>query len=339
MSDDASISHPAEEESILECEACIPPADAFAIVGNETRLHILEALWEADRPAAFSELRRSVGMRDSAQFNYHLSKLRDQFVRKTDDGYEFRQAGRAVVRAVLAGTYNQSPEIEPFGVEGHCVHCGEGLEARYRDEVFYIVCSDCDRPHGTFPFPPGGLENRTREEALAAFNQRARHLSCLSSDGVCPECNGRVRTEIEPAEGMTEQELVVIHECERCGNETVSTAGLALLDDAEIVSFYRDHGIDLNTVPFWTLEWCTSDHHTEVRSRDPWRLRLTIPVDEEALRVTIDGDLTVLETERRSLAALDEGATGETDPPHAGTAAETDGGREPAGTDADWEAP
>lgn len=304
MSNDAS----ASEDSILQCEECLPPADAFAIVGNETRLHILEALWAADRPAAFSELRRSVGMRDSAQFNYHLDKLRGQFVRRTDDGYEFRQAGKAVVRAVLAGTYNQDPELEPFPVEGSCVACDGGLQASYRDEAFLIMCTECERPHGTHPFPPGGLEDRDREGILSAFNQRARHLSCLTADGVCPECNGRVTTELTPADGLdgreghpiSEQEVLVVHECQRCNNHIVSTVGLALLDDAEVVSFYRDHGIDLNTVPFWTLEWCISDHYTEVLSRDPWRLRVTVPLGDEELRVTVDGDLAVQHTERRA---------------------------------------
>lgn len=304
MSNDAS----ASEDSILQCEECLPPADAFAIVGNETRLHILEALWAADRPAAFSELRRSVGMRDSAQFNYHLDKLRGQFVRRTDDGYEFRQAGKAVVRAVLAGTYNQDPELEPFPVEGSCVACDGGLQASYRDEAFLIMCTECERPHGTHPFPPGGLEDRDREGILSAFNQRARHLSCLTADGVCPECNGRVTTELTPADGLdgreghpiSEQEVLVVHECQRCNNHIVSTVGLALLDDAEVVSFYRDHGIDLNTVPFWTLEWCISDHYTAVLSRDPWRLRVTVPLGDEELRVTVDGDLAVQHTERRA---------------------------------------
>jgi len=318
MSNDAS----ADEDSILQCEECLPPADAFAIVGNETRLHILEALWTADRPAAFSELRRSVGMRDSAQFNYHLDRLRGQFVRKTDDGYEFRQAGKAVVRAVLAGTYNQDPELEPFPVAGECVACGGGLQASYRDEAFLIACTECDRPHGTHSFPPGGLEDRDREGILSAFNQRARHLSCLTADGVCPECNGRVRTELVPADDLddreghpiSEQEVLVVHGCRRCNNHIVSTVGLALLDDAEIVSFYRDHGIDLNTVRFWTLEWCVSDHYTVVRSREPWRLRVTVPLGDEELRVTVDDDLTVQHTERRGRSGdAVGGATGADD--------------------------
>jgi DNA-binding transcriptional ArsR family regulator len=84
----------------------VPSADAFALIGNETRLSILEALWEADeQPMRFSELNEAVGMRDSAQFNYHLSKLTDQYIRKTDDGYELRTAGAKVVRAILAGSF------------------------------------------------------------------------------------------------------------------------------------------------------------------------------------------------------------------------------------------
>jgi DNA-binding transcriptional ArsR family regulator len=306
MSNDAS----PDEDSILQCEECLPPADAFAIVGNETRLEILEALWAADRPAAFSDLRRSVGMRDSAQFNYHLDRLRGQFVRRTDDGYEFRQAGKAVVRAVLAGTYNQDPELAPFPVKGSCVACDGGLGATYTDERLKVRCAECERVHANFAFPPGGLEDRTREEVLAAFNQRARHLACLTADGVCPDCNGRIQTAIEPAdEDIADLDLVVRHECQRCGNPTVSSVGLALLDDAEIVSFYRDHGIDLNTVRFWTLEWCISDHYTEVLSRDPWRLRVTIPLGDEELRVTVDDALAVQHTERRARSGDPVGGT------------------------------
>ena len=297
----------AEGESILECEECLSPAEAFAVVGNETRLAILEALWTAERPAAFSDLRRRVGMRDSAQFNYHLDKLVGQFVRKTEEGYEFRQAGRAVIRSVLAGTLNQSPELEPFPVEGTCVDCGSGLQARYEDEHFHIECSECGRPHGGYPFPPGGLEDRTREEALDAFNQRARHLSCLSKDGVCPECNGRMETSVRYAtEGdAMGLEIRVDYECERCHLTTSSSTGLALLDDAEVVSFYRDHGVDLNDVPFWTLDWCVTDEHTEVASEDPWRLRVTIELDGEELVATLDGDFAVVSTERRPVDGAD----------------------------------
>lgn len=295
---------PAEAESIMECEECISPAEAFSVVGNETRLEILEALWRMDRPASFSELRREVGMRDSAQFNYHLSQLREQFVRKTDDGYDFRQPGEAVIRAVLAGTLNQDPVIDPFEVEGTCVDCGTGLHAKYENEHLQVFCPECDRPHGGFQFPPGGLEDRSREEVMDAFNQRARHLSCLSADGVCPDCNGRMETRIERDPDWESFEVIVHHECARCGRHIPSSIGLVLLDDAEIVAFYRDHGIDLNTVPFWTLEWCISDHYTEVVGENPWRFEVTVPVNDEELIVTLDGTLGVLDVERRERTTI-----------------------------------
>ena len=292
-----------DARSILECEECISPAEAFSVVGNETRLSILEALWRMDRPASFSDLRREVGMRDSAQFNYHLSKLTDQFVKKVEGGYEFRSPGRAVIQAVLSGTLNQDPEIAPFEVEGECVDCGGSLVARYEEERVKVNCTDCDRPHGNFPFPPGGLEDRSHEELMDAFNQRARHLSCLSADGVCPECNGRMETIVtDPDDDYLDLDVVVVHECARCEHQIVSSVGLALLDDAEVVAFYRDHGVDLNQVPFWTLEWCVTDRHTELVSEDPWRARVTVPLDDEALVVTMDGGLQLLETERRERA-------------------------------------
>lgn len=57
------------ERTILECEDCLAPAEAFSVVANESRLAILEALWRApDNSVGFSELRREVRMTDSAQF-------------------------------------------------------------------------------------------------------------------------------------------------------------------------------------------------------------------------------------------------------------------------------
>lgn len=299
----------ADDESILECEECLAPAEAFSVVGNETRLEILEALWEApNRPVSFSDLRRRVGMRDSAQFNYHLSKLTGQFVKKSDDGYAFRHAGEAVIRAVLSGTLNEDPEMDPFSVEGTCVECDAGLQARYADETLTVACPSCGRNHGQYAFPPGGLDDRTRAEVMDAFNQRVRHLSCLCADGVCPECNGRMKTTIMHPEDFHGLDVRVNHDCQRCQHRVSSSVGLVLLDDAEVVSFYRDHGVDLNAVPFWTLEWCVTDRCTDVLSVDPWSIRVSIPLGDEVLRVGMDDDLHIVSAERRDRVAGSDGA-------------------------------
>ena len=297
----------AEHASLLDCEECLQPAEAFSVIGNETRLSILEALWEApERPVTFSELRSRIGMADSAQFNYHLQRLTGQFLQKTDDGYDFRSPGRAVIQAVLAGSLNRDPELEPFAVEGACIDCGAGLEAFYEDERLRVVCSDCGRGHADWPFPPGGLENRTPEEVANAFNQRVRHLLCLSADGVCPDCNGRMETTVDYADSEADSTVDVTHWCRRCENETTTTIGISLLDDAEVVSFYRDHGVDLNGVPFWTLPWCIADDDTTVLDDDPWRFRVDVELDDERLEVVLDEELTVVDSERvRASAAGD----------------------------------
>lgn len=58
------------------------PTDAFGVLGNDTRVAILEALAEATEPGygqqavRFSDIRERVGVDDSGRLNYHLDKLR-----------------------------------------------------------------------------------------------------------------------------------------------------------------------------------------------------------------------------------------------------------------------
>ncbi|TYL38401.1 transcriptional regulator [Natronococcus pandeyae] len=294
----SSTSSESERESVLECTDCLEPADAFALIGNETRLAILEALWAADdRPVSFSDLRREVGMRDSAQFNYHLQKLTDHFVTQREDGYTFKHAGEKVVRSVIAGSFNQHPTLEPFPVEGECFDCGGSLQAVYEDERLGIDCADCGQCHGEYAFPPGGLNDRTHDEIADAFDQRVRHLHCLAADGVCPECNGRMETRIvETGDCCLGVDVRVDHECAQCGHALCSAAGLRLLDHSAVVRFHDERGVSLDERPYWTLPWCVSPEYTRVLERDPYRLEVRMPLAGDELRVRMDEELEVLET-------------------------------------------
>ncbi|WP_254766611.1 winged helix-turn-helix domain-containing protein [Salinilacihabitans rarus] len=286
------------DATILECTDCIAPAEAFALIGNETRLSILEALWAADeRPVSFSDLRRAVGMRDSAQFNYHLQKLTGHFVVQVEGGYEFKHAGEKVVRSVIAGSFNEHPTVDPFPVQGACASCGGPLRAVYEDERLGIECADCGQRHGEYGFPPGGFNDRTAEEVVDAFDQRVRHLHCLAADGVCPECGGRMETTVaEEGSCCLGVGVRVDHECAQCGHALCSAPGLRLLDHSAVVSFHRERGVRLDERPYWTLPWCVSDEHTRLVGRDPVRLEVRMPVADDELRVVMDGDLDVLET-------------------------------------------
>jgi hypothetical protein len=278
------------------CEECVPPADAFSAVADETRLSILEALWTVETPARFSEVHREVGLGDSAQFNYHLGKLRGQFVRKVDGGYELRTAGERVVQAILAGSFTEHPR-RAVDIADPCVRCGATLDAYYEDERLRIACPECGHGHGEYPFPPGGLHDRTDAEVLAAFDQRVRHLHCLAKDGVCPECNGRVETAIERGgDCCLGASLHAEHVCQQCGHELCSAVGLVLLDQSEVVAFCEAQGIAVSETPYWRFGWCVDDDPVTVVSEDPWRLRVAVTAGGAALAATVDGDLSVLET-------------------------------------------
>jgi hypothetical protein len=297
-------------DELQDCEDCLAPADAFAIVGEESRLAILEALWRLDAPAAFSDLRAEVGTRDSAQFNYHLGKLTDQFVHKTDAGYELRTAGERIVQAILAGSFTQRPERE-IEIDAPCVRCGATLSAHYAEEQLSIECPDCGHGHGKYPFPPGGLHDRSDAEILAAFDQRVRHLHCLANDGVCPECNGRVQTTIERGEECCLGVAVrATHRCLQCTHERCSAIGLGLLDQSPVVSFYEDHGVDLATTPYWRLPWCVDDQPVTVIREDPWRLQVDVHHEGDRLIVVVDGDLGIVDSDREPLRSAETGTTG-----------------------------
>ncbi|WP_049907794.1 winged helix-turn-helix domain-containing protein [Haloferax elongans] len=293
MSDSA----PTHEDTLLGCEDCISPAEAFAIVADETRLNILEALWESpDRPVPFSELRRRVGVDDSARFNYHLGKLRGQFVRKTDDGYDFRHAGEKVVRAVLAGTFNEDPVLPAFPAPGTCVDCDGALEATYADEKLTIACADCGRVHAHEEFPPGGIDGRSPEALLGAFDQRVRHLHCLAADGVCPECGGTTETVLTPESDLYDLDVVVSHRCGQCAYEAVSPVGLVLLDETTVLGFLSSRNTDFCATHFWRFPWVVGNEALTVVDTDPWRLRVRVEDGDEALVVELDETLTCVDS-------------------------------------------
>lgn len=288
------------DTELREVTEAIEPADAFALLGNEHRLRILEVLAGLDEPIAFSDLYDAIELSDSAHFNYHLDQLTDHFVAHEDDGYRLREPGRKVVRAVLAGSINTAGERR-IEMSDSCIACGSDLEARYADSKLEIICPACGHGHGRYSFPPGGFTDRTDDEVLAAFDQRVKHLHCLAKDGVCHECNGRVETRlVRDRECCLGTGVRAEHECTQCGYRSCSSVGLGVLDQSAVVAFHEAHGIDLATTPYWRHDWCVSDEPVTIRSEDPWAIAVDIEVEHEQLTVTVDGSLRVIGLERPS---------------------------------------
>jgi hypothetical protein len=294
-------------ELARESDHCLRPAEAFALIGDESRVAILEALWHADeQPVEFTTLYERVGADNTSNFNYHLSQLTGHFVRKGEGGYELRTAGESVVRAAVEGSFNAHPDLDPIDTGDDCTQCGGPLVATYSDETFAIECPTCGRTHGRYSFPPGGLIGRDDVGTLSAFDQRVRHLHGLARDGVCPECSGQMRTNVvRGGDCCLDVDLRAEYTCRQCHHDLCSTVGLAVLDQPPVVSFYRDHGIDLQTRAYWQLDWCVSDDRATVESTDPWRIEVSITEGGDTLTVSLDGDLSIVTADRASGSETD----------------------------------
>lgn len=279
----------------------LSPEDAFSLLGNETRIGIIRALWELSEDSrekpSFSELRECADVTDSGQFNYHLGKLVGTFVRRDGDGYELTYAGRRIIGAILDGTYTKRAEIEPFEIDVSCFDCGSALEARYETDQFVIQCPNCEETVLRFAFPPGVLEGRSREKLAETSGRWIRAQLSFTVNGICPNCAGVITHSITTESAHHDRAVGLEYDCERCKHHASSTVALHLSYHPAVIAFYDDHGIDLNE-DFLGSYW-NSDGQTTVRSEDPWRISLTISLADDELELVVDEDLNVVERQKK----------------------------------------
>jgi hypothetical protein len=300
---------------------------AFQLLSDETRLELLQALWEAHdpmdaSPVRFADLRESVTADDPGGIYYHLDKLTTHFVRQTDDGYELRESGKRIVRMLLSGTAIDDPEIDPVQVDVSCWYCGGQLEYSYREGWRYLACTRCDaRCVDSFPagvisrneFPPSGLRDRTPNEINEADRIWGAHRRASVMDGVCPECAGDMPvTSIEICDDHHPDwdgyqfceacgsifRMLVSHVCEGCKYRWRMPTLFYPTRQPAVIAFYYEHGIefDLATYEQRTL---LLDLEEELLSENPLRIRISIPLEDEALRLTYDERMEVVDVNRR----------------------------------------
>jgi ribosomal protein S27AE len=314
----------------------LSPDEAFAVLGNDTRMEILQALVAADGPLSFSEPRDAVGMRDSGQFNYHLAEVEGHFVRKTDDGYRLRQAGRRVVEAVLSGAVTDDPVVEPTRIDEPCPLCGAPtVMAFFRGRVGHY-CTECEGHYGyapatgesgtsgdasdgateygylgSFQLPPAGLQGRTPDEVFrTAATWGVLQLMAVAS-GVCPRCSASLAESVSVCEAHDSAD----EHCDQCGNrhaiqvefgctnclyEGTAACAVALVADVDVLTFLAEHGINpVSPSAPAAYHDALMDYDEELRSVEPFEARLTLTLAADALVVTVDDDLNVVEATRR----------------------------------------
>ena len=301
--------------------------EAFQLLSDETRLELLQVLWEAHdpmdaSPMRFADLRERVSADDPGGIYYHLNKLTAHFVRRTGEGYELRESGKRIVRMLLSGTAIDDPEIEPVEVDISCWYCGGQPEWSYREGWRYLECTNCDaRCVDTFPpgviskneFPPSGLRDRTPNEINEADRIWGAHRRASVMDGVCPDCAGDMPvSSVQICENhhpdWEEYQfcetcgsifwMLVSHVCVGCKYRWRMPTLFYPTRQPAVIAFYYEHGIEFDLA---TYEQRTHllDYEEDLLSEDPLRIRITIPLEDEKLRFTYDERMDVIDMSRR----------------------------------------
>lgn len=310
-----------------DATSMLSPTEAFSVLGDETRLVILQVLGEADGPLAFSELFDRVDYHDPSNFNYHLKRLTGHFVHKTGEGYVLRQGGRRVVEAVLAEAVGDDAEVPRMATDVPCFQCGSPIEVTYRRGHVGEYCPACGGTRdgrsrttlgravddgdilGLLDLPPAGAVDRTPTGVVEAGRFWTTHEAHAIARDVCPRCaapleySSRVCEDHDATDGHCEacgQRFAVMlhHHCTNCIYGVSSPVGTYLLDSPALLGFLGEMGVDPLALPGFHIAALSET----ILSTDPFRARFTFTADEESLTLTVDEAFAVVAVSRDGTA-------------------------------------
>jgi DNA-binding transcriptional ArsR family regulator len=299
-------------------------AETFSLLGNETRLRIIEALGDLSArgefsTVSFSALREAVGVEDSGTFSYHLRKLTDRFVLSVADGYRLSLQGINVYRGLRAGIFEADGDGPVDDVAGSraatdqpCTDCGTPLVVWLADGRLHLGCDECDDVDMRYPVPAGGLVRAARAiraddgpAAYAVLRERAvvDYLSMLG--GFCPYCSGETRVDLTtddgslPAPKDVRLGVVATLTCDYCHWYLHGNLEMCLFHHPMVVPFLQRRDVD----PYAT----DVERHVEldatVHSQSPWRLEASVAVDGDRLVLELDESLTAVDSRVEAVAS------------------------------------
>lgn len=308
--------------------------EAFGILGNEVRIDIVRTLWEAGavheyddvtdtaRTIPYSTLRQRVDVDDNGRLNYHLSRLRPHFVRRTDDGYRLSGEGRRIARTVISVA---GPTRVDLGddLDRACPLCGADLAAAYDDGWLRVRCPECDglfgdrAPDGAIfyaSYPAGAVGDRPAGEAVRTGFYRCMLDIAATVRDVCPACWGPIASSVDTCRdhGTTDGgecgacgsrfPVWVEHRCDGCGFAKRLPVEPFVLVLPPVMGALAEADIDVLAPTFEEmLELLAERVETEVTS-DSRRIVVTVDAERSSLAVTLDRELNPLEVERTPTA-------------------------------------
>ncbi|ERH09239.1 MAG: hypothetical protein J07HX64_00992 [halophilic archaeon J07HX64] len=291
-----------------EQEHVDPPEEAFAALGDETRLRILLELARVANERGvgaglgFSELRQRVGVEDSGRFNYHLDKLSEGFITKRDGQYIPLGPTMEVASAIHVGTYSSDTGDHSTESDWNCPECGDRLLLRYTGEILFLRCERDDGYLLAYGIPSGAFEGRSLDELAAVTYLRMMSEINIARQGICPQCWGHTRVSY-PVEPEAPPQLHAVGDavqtrpvCDRCWLRYNVPPRAVVTSTPSVQSLLRRHGLDPVRAPITgrardtTLHWEVS-----VDREDPVNATVRFELGTDTAAFDIDEDARILD--------------------------------------------
>lgn len=93
--------------------------------------------------------------------------------------------------------------------------------------------------------------------------------------------------------------------CKRYKSAFIGPLRTAVLARPVMTAFYAEHGIE-NRYASWDMFRQSHSVRELLVSEEPPRIKVAIPARDKELRVTVDGDLTVVDVSRTSTAHVQD---------------------------------
>jgi len=286
----------------------------FGLLSDEIRLDILRTVAVSQHEErrtgvaslSFSDIYDRVDVDNTSKLSYHLGELTGTFLRKHDDGYAFTHAGERLVRFILAENYQSPADVGPIETDGECLFCGaRALQATIEEQYFMIRCEACDRPAFSFRVRPAQVRAHTGKDLIDAVIWEQAGELLKAGQGVCPDCNGRLETEVidaadEPVGGAVPVSFAAVRECQQCLRQLGVPLPYAAAYHPSSIAFHWEYGVDILGTGFWEFHRHLNDGRwtSERVDTDPPEYRVEFQREETTLRLSLDGDASVTRTER-----------------------------------------
>ncbi len=288
-------------------------ADVFGLLADDIRLEILRTIARvqfAERETgetslSFSAIYDRVDVENTSKLSYHLGELTGTFLRKGGDGYAFTYAGEQLVRFILAENYRSPPGFAPIEVSGRCLFCGESrLEAMVEGQYFMLRCQACEGPAFSYRVRPAQVRSHTGTALIdAVIWEQAGDILKLR-EGVCPDCAGRMATEVLAAETPIAESVpasfAASSACQQCLRWMSLPLPYSAAYHPESVSFHWEHGLDILGTGIWEFHQYLHDGRWAASQvgREPDEYLVELQCEGAVLRMFMDGDGGVVRTER-----------------------------------------